>query len=1730
MRAARQIRETAAATAAVQDAFRTPGAPLPEASRAELEAAFGRDLSHVRVHADAAAAAAAVRLGAEAFTVGRDIFFAAGAFAPDSARGRGVLAHEVAHTLQDARTVRPEEVSAADITRAHDAREAAAHGAAAAIIAGGAVAVAASADGRARISRLAAGEYDRRDPGDPAQIVALVSDGVRTSLSADPDDRRGKVRRTLLRLEDKVRRAVFERLEAQMVSTDWRHLLEVLDAPGPSGADGADAAPARDETPGEAVGEEPGAAQIDAETPVEARVASDPATEGTMPDAAAASEGAVNDNAPTDAPAPDAGVTPNGGGGASTQTARSPKTPRGASGAGASVRGGVAQPRAAAPPLSMGSAAEAAELPEAASPDAATTEGRQDAAREIEADTELAGEARAEEAEPRSADVQGPPPPAPEPTGLSEAPAPSAPAQDRVEGDAEAASEEAAGPGPASDNDSSGTGDAPAAEAEATLAADAGPAPAPTDSVDAPTAAGAAAAGPAPLSDLPSDRDDGAEDAGGGGGGGGGAIADPPAEAPVTVSGADPAAAMSSVAELAPAGLGAALGGVGDSVKRGAAADRAELAAAPPQATPPAAPPGGAQAAPAFTPAATPAPVERVDLGSPSAQAVALVGGEGALNAPLPTVKLPQVTSNAQGEVTASDVKRVGESVAALPVTDAALNVTAGPPPTLALAGAADPGGAAAQKAAVDRAALGAAEAARTEAAQPLGEDHITPTFAAEALTGVVPPAAGRSSGPAPIAPPGVAIAAVAREKSGEAVRAKAQAAAQSLSSARTEQSGKLATARVQSQDKVAAATQASLADQAKERAAGRQAVSLARQDWGEARRGLARDADGEAVEAVVGARRDTAAHQVAADTEAAGHIATGNAQIADARHGAEAAAKAEHDKASSEAAADGFFSRAASAVGDFFEGVKKAIHTAFEAARTLVKKAVDAAQALAAKVIDKARELVVAVVRKAADALIALGDRVLAGFPKLRDAYRKTIEGAVKLAVAAVNLVAKALKTAVKALLDVLGGALCLILDAYEAVYSAIVDVVGGFVKGVLDAAKGLVMALRVLADVIKDVAANPGQWVRNLGAAMMDGVRNHLWKALKLAIKTWFNDKVEQVVGLGRTIFNVLLKGGIDFSRIAAMAWAAVKAAIPRAIAEFLIQKVVSLLIPAASAVFAIIEALQAGWATASKIIAAFNLFASFLKAVRGGGAGPQFATAVAAAAVVVIEFTANFILSKIAKGAKSLGKRLKGVADKVMEWLKRGAAAVKRGLGAVKKGAQAVGRAIVRGAKAVGRGVMKVGRWVANSRLGRYVRGSRLGKAVGRLYARGKARVAKVKKSFQDWRKKRNSPEARRERLERAARELPNRLKPMMRKGMPRIALRAFLLGSRVYYGLRVLKLDQDRVAAANSPGIDIAKVYKANETELSRMIYDIGKDLLDDEETKKEAARLISEEENVDARRKEKFDDSMTPTMKVRAGVGYLGGALAARRARKSGFRTPHLMMTSWGQRSVVNRQQSVNGPGGMRVGAAVLPKKGRRRVNYDALVDEISAIRKSVNPPMSDAAFANHLREFVQQGHTHGPFGTADGAAVLADFSHIAFSVETARSTAFAAEGPMLAHLVESGNLTTAEAFARSSDVNPMSMVGAAAANRRHESRLFGLPDKEKSGTIDKNHNEVKRRRQELFLRYVRAELALEDAVFYSEEYFMEWARTTLRERIRNRAREYYAMAGSPRYVPILQRN
>ncbi len=88
------------APASVTRALATSGRPLEPALRQDMEQRFGHDFSRVHVHTGSAAEQSTRDVNADAYTVGTEIVFGARKFAPESREGKGLLAHELTHVVQ----------------------------------------------------------------------------------------------------------------------------------------------------------------------------------------------------------------------------------------------------------------------------------------------------------------------------------------------------------------------------------------------------------------------------------------------------------------------------------------------------------------------------------------------------------------------------------------------------------------------------------------------------------------------------------------------------------------------------------------------------------------------------------------------------------------------------------------------------------------------------------------------------------------------------------------------------------------------------------------------------------------------------------------------------------------------------------------------------------------------------------------------------------------------------------------------------------------------------------------------------------------------------------------------------------------------------------------------------------------------------------------------------------------------------------------------------------------------------------------------------------------------------------------------------------------------------------------------------------------------------------------------------------------------------------------------
>jgi hypothetical protein len=762
------------------------------------------------------------------------------------------------------------------------------------------------------------------------------------------------------------------------------------------------------------------------------------------------------------------------------------------------------------------------------------------------------------------------------------------------------------------------------------------------------------------MTSLAEVSDSGGSAAGGGGGGGGAAIADKPVPTVPDVSQAEPSQALAAISQLPPAQLQAGLSSVTTAVGNTVSKEKAELAANVPQMECPSGSPitkEGSTGNP--DPAAkTPKPMEKAPQGPahpvPQPQ-------------PLPPLPPPPVQSVPQPQ---KDPQSIKASLDNLPTRDPGLNVTAGSPPPLELKGDADPQQTQEQKAKLEKSVADSHAQGQQELAQPMGEDEIYPNVPKETLK--AEPIGGGAVGGAAVGDAkgaeceeGVSI--IAQQEHGQEIQSAVAQAQGQIASQRQEHTNQVAQEKEKSNKEITKLQSESETQQTQERAKAHTEVSQQREAWNKEQTTLVEKSRKDGDAAVAKGIKDVQQEQTQAETKANQCIEQGNQEAETARKEGEQQAAAEKSKGEKESG--GIFGWLADKAQAFFDGIKQAIQKAFEIARAAVKAAIDTAKKLATAVIEAARNAIVSVIKAVGEALIAIGDVLLAAFPGLRDRFRNAIKSVVQKAEAAVNFLANKLKQGVQAALNLLGKGLNAALGLMEKGMLLAVDAANAATKNAISAAKAAVETLGTFAVLAKDIATNPGQWLSNLGAGAMDGIKNHLWTAFQAAIKEWFNQKVEQVLGLGLTIWKVLSQGGINLAEVGKMAWEGIKAAIPPALIQILIEKLVAMIVPAAGAVLAIIEGLQAAWGTASRILQAMERFMTFLKAVKSGQSGPQFGALLAAAGVVLVDFVSNWLLKRVAGAASKVGNKIREIAKRIGKRLKRTFVKLKKRVGNLK-----------------------------------------------------------------------------------------------------------------------------------------------------------------------------------------------------------------------------------------------------------------------------------------------------------------------------------------------------------------------------------------------------------------------------------------------------------------------------
>ncbi|MFJ4276559.1 DUF4157 domain-containing protein [Streptomyces massasporeus] len=752
--------------------------------------------------------------------------------------------------------------------------------------------------------------------------------------------------------------------------------------------------------------------------------------------------------------------------------------------------------------------------------------------------------------------------------------------------------------------------------------------------------------------------------------GSGGSKASPKAkkEAPAPdVSNATPESGLSTAAGLKPHQALETLKGVDSAVGRSVDKERTSLRKAPPRMQRPSGSPrtvpGGPEAAAPGT--YTNAKVARTDAAQGKTPEIK---GEQKPQGEVPGANVPEpswwdiaVTIGAQlfGKLLKEilPLDDLIDSILGLPTKDEGLrNARVGDAPRLPLENDSDPQRTDEQGRKLDERKDELHRSGREDAARPMGEDQIYPDVPKETLTGKV--AGGKKGtkggGTRSVSGGGVPIesaSAVAEHDRGPQIQAGFSQGRQKMGQERQTKDKKAADDRKQHDQDLQKEVTASGKKQSDARDKGRSDIADSRDRWRKEQDDKVSEIDDKKGKKYDKVRDDIKKKEEDTDKDVDKRTEDDNKKIDDEQTGAEKEAEKKQEDGKDDA--DNWLEEAIEKLKEFFENLKNAIKSVFEKARQVVTDLIDKFKQQVFKLIDDARNWVIDQINTFADALIALGDELLADYPAMRDKWRNTIDGARDWAVQKVNEAADALKEVAGKLLDGLCGALLAGLDALEGGLLAAVDIAETVTVGALEFGAAAVAALGEWAAIFNDIVSDPGDWISKAGAAAETGAKEHLFEEIKTAVRAWFNQKVQEIIGVPMEDFQELISGGVSVEQMAQMAWDEALPQLPVIIGVMVVEKVVAKLIPGAGWVMAVIDALQTAWGALSEILAAFGLFMDFLKSVKSGNGALPFAKAVAAGVVALLELIYEFLVEGVSrfmgKVAERLGTMLKNLRNK-------------------------------------------------------------------------------------------------------------------------------------------------------------------------------------------------------------------------------------------------------------------------------------------------------------------------------------------------------------------------------------------------------------------------------------------------------------------------------------------------
>ncbi|MEV5674938.1 DUF4157 domain-containing protein [Streptomyces sp. NPDC052179] len=802
-------------------------------------------------------------------------------------------------------------------------------------------------------------------------------------------------------------------------------------------------------------------------------------------------------------------------------------------------------------------------------------------------------------------------------------------------------------------------------------------APEPTKPADAPASAKAAPA-PRAAASKPAPAAKGSPGGGGGGGGGGSKAAAPgkgkkDSGAAPNLSGVAPEAGLTTASKLKPHKALQAMSGVSGSVDRTVGDEHKSLAAAPPSMQRPAGAPQTLQGKPksdapaqySQDPAAkSEAPKdEKAEVkgakepeGQIEAEKAEEPGGWDTFKMALGFIggKIVNGIASAFGaDEPVVDPQELAAKFAGLPTKDEALkNAQAGNAPGVEMQGAAEQT-AGEQGTAVDTKGQETVATGKDDAGRPMGENQVYPNAPKEQMTAKVPGGQG-GNGAAPDggagtgAVPPEAASEVAEHERGPEFQAAFSDGQKGMSEGRQTKDKDFRDSQQKHRAKVDAEVATNTKSQAGEREKALADVDAERADWRTEQDAELKTLGTKKTERHEKVRTDVREKEKKTDEDVVKEKDDGDKKIRDENTKAEKDAEKARDDSVEQSG--NWVSRAFDWIKKKVIEIKETIARVIRTARTAVIGFIKNFKETVERWIAEARKFVVEAIKNLINDLIEFAKAMVRAVIELARSIRRFIAGLIEAAIALVNKLATMLKQIITDLLDTIGKLLSSILDFLKKMLQAVVKAVVDAVKAVLDFASKLLSALGDWMLIAVDFLSDPGGWLGGAKNSAVDGAKNHLFREVKAAVKQWFNDKIQEIIGVPKAILDKLLKGGIKMEEIVKEAWDAVVPQLPLIIGELVMTKIVAKLIPGAGWVMAVIDAIRTAWGALSAILSALGMVLDWLKSVRRGGAGILFAKAVAAGVVALLEVLYQALMTGIGKYVSKVGRRLKGVAAKL------------------------------------------------------------------------------------------------------------------------------------------------------------------------------------------------------------------------------------------------------------------------------------------------------------------------------------------------------------------------------------------------------------------------------------------------------------------------------------------------